>query len=146
MPVVNGWDAFFLFEGAAPGLDEAMLNHVVHALAGKGYTATPIRRGSSGMEACVTVSRGSLRVAICCELSGPECESQLDLWHVPPWFWERILGRDPLPGEVDEALGEIREAASSVLDASSSVSRVVWRTTKESAAHFIQQAQRKTNA
>ena len=146
MPVVNGWNAMFLFQDPAPGSDEQFLGRVVEALASRGFTSTRIGRGSSGMEACVSVSRGRVKVALWCEFAEPQCESQFGLWHHPPFLWRRILRLVPAPNEVEEALAAVREVAARRLASEPAVSAVVWRTTKEHAAYFIQQVRRNANA
>ena len=139
MPVVNGWDATFRFEGPAAGSDERLLGRLVEAAAMNGFTASPFSRGNSGLEACVSLSRDRILIAVYCVLH--ESESELSLWHAPPWFWQRILKPNPEPGLVEATLAAARDVANAVLAATPSASDVCWKTTKEHAAETIRRIQ-----
>jgi hypothetical protein len=135
MPVVNGWAATFRFESPAADSDELLLGRLVDVATGNGFTASRFGRGNSGIEACVTLSRDRVLIAVYCVLH--ESDSELLLWHAPPWFWQRILKPSTEPGLVEAALAAARDVANQVLEATPSASDVRWKTTKEHAAEPI---------
>ena len=146
LPVATRRNAMFLFQDPRPGLDdEALVGRIVGALADQGFAATKIGRGSSGIEAAVSVSRGRVGVAICCELNEPMCESQLFLWPLSPWFWQRAFWLRPQAEDVEAALAAIQDSVSRVLSESTAVSSLVWRSAAELAAFYNRPPRQSTN-
>lgn len=144
MPLATGHRVYFECASPSGETEEVVLGRVAAYLASRGFSTTPPRRGSSGIELCMTASRGTVGVALNCSLD--EAGSELLMWHRPPRFWQRMLGRTPGAEEVAESLGAVCAAVREALDRDPTFSKQTWKTLAEDAAEWRARAQGARNA
>ena len=102
VPLASGNRVYFDYAAPSAEKEEGLLGQVAARLAVEGFSASRSRRGSSGIELCIAVSRGTITASICCSLD--ETHSEVLIWHHPPWFWQRLFGRTATTEEIAEAL------------------------------------------